>query len=144
MHDATVPLKVAHVLLSNGILNRGDEGARISRFFIAEAIQRLHTHAVNNSVFEGYQVQFPSFPVVEQVEPVKAQFWQLAGITADEGTIKGTYAVHDDIFLDQLGYQKAASPGTAHDFTERPFLVQETSLRPLACGQSNMSNGMPV
>ena len=127
MHDVTFSLKVADVMLNNDILNRGDEGARTSRFFIADVIQRLHKYAVK-TVFEGCQEQFLSFPVAEKVEPVKTQFWRLAGITADEGTIKGTHAVYDDIFVDQLGYQNAASYEAADDFTERLLLIHGDQL----------------
>lgn len=53
---------------------------------------------------------------------------QFAGITADEGTIEGTYAVHDDIFLNQLHLKASDQPGVPDDFSNRLFLVHGDQL----------------
>ena len=104
--NSTISLDFSDVILSDGILNLDRVGKKTSRFFIAEAIQRLHADAVNKSIFAGRSEKFPEFPAIEQLSVSKTQFWQLTGITADEGTITGAYTVNDDILLNQLKLQK--------------------------------------
>ena len=127
MHNPSHPLDVADVMLSDGIQNCTDIGAKTSRFFIFEAVRRLHTESVLQ-IFEKHADQVPAFPVIQTIPPTKTEFWQLAGITANEGTIEGTYAVHDDAFLNQLGFKKGVHPDEDDDFTQRLFLVHGDQL----------------
>lgn len=122
MHNPSHPLSIRDVMLSDGIQNTGSFDTDLSRFFIVEAIERLHGNAVKN-LFKNCADQKPQFPVIDRRPGTRTEFWQLAGITANEGTIEGTYAVHDDIFLQQLGYTKAEQPGLEDDFTNRLFLA---------------------
>lgn len=91
MHDLSMPLKLEDVVLSRGIQGGDTFTHDISTFFIAEAIECLHHDAVTNNVFKQCRDRFPSFPVQHQLPPRETQFWQFAGITADEGTIEGIY-----------------------------------------------------
>ena len=123
MHDSSVPLKLEDIALSRGIQG-GDSFARdVSTYFIAEAIERLHHDAVANNVFKQCRDRFPSFPVEHQLPPRKTQFWQFAGIAADEGIIEGTYQVHVSIFLHQLRLERDDKTGKPSDFPRLLFLA---------------------
>jgi hypothetical protein len=47
---------------------------------------------------------WPAFPTVERLPTCKTAHYGLGPITENEGTINGTYAVIEDIFINQLGY----------------------------------------
>ena len=67
----------------------------------------------------------PSMPVIETIPPRRTRYQQYGAILEDEGTIQGTYNVHDELFLNQGGLG-------VDDFSRRLFLVfgdQLTSLR---------------
>jgi hypothetical protein len=111
IHDPTVPLRLKDVALSPGITGSDGEGSRISCSLIADAIKRLHPVPVA-AVFAGDSASYyPEFPSVERLPARKTKYWMFAGITADEGTIEGTYKVHDDIYLNQLGLHASRCSG---------------------------------
>lgn len=127
MHDPTKLLKLEDIVLSPGIKGQDNFSCDASTFFIAEAIQRLHVNPVKQ-IFSRCLDRFPTFPEIHQLPARKSQFWQFAGIAADEGTIEGTYKVHDNIFLDQLRLNRDTGPGQKNDFSERLFLVHGDQL----------------
>ena len=128
MHNPTRPLQLEDVALSPGITGSDGIGVHISTSLIADAVKRVHGDAIA-SIFSGDEAaQYPSFPTVERLAPRRTQFWQFAGIPADEGTIEGTYQVHDSIFLEQLGLSASDLPNQADDFHERLFLVHGDQL----------------
>jgi hypothetical protein len=76
-------------------------------------------------VFKDASDSFPERPTGKLLPLKKTQFWQLGAIYEDEGTISGTYGVHESIFLKQLGLQAPDDPVSdlKDDFKERLFLV---------------------
>jgi hypothetical protein len=90
MHDVTVPLRLHDIITSPAITRVDDVGPRATRSLIADAIKRLHP-CVNSLFTSNAAASYPTFPAVERLPPRKTRFWQFAGITADEGTIEGTY-----------------------------------------------------
>jgi hypothetical protein len=123
----TVPLHLHDIVTGPAITGVDDVGPRATRSLIADAIKRLHPCV--NGLFTGDAAGwYPAFPSVERLPPRKTRFWQFAGITADEGTIEGTYQVHDDIYLRQLGLKASATPGEADDFSQRLYLVHGDQL----------------
>ena len=118
MRNLSVPLQLRDIVTAPGITGVDDIGPQASRSLIADAIKRLHPAV--STLFAGDAAQlYPSFPSIERLPPRKTNFWQFAGITADEGTIEGTYTVHDDIYLRQLRLRAAATPDEGDDFTKR-------------------------
>ena len=127
MHDSTVPLRLRDIIAGPAISGIDDVGPRASRFLIVDAIKRLHP--VVSSMFAGDAAElYPAFPTIERLSPRKTRFWQFAGITADEGTIEGTYKVHEDIYLRQLGLKASPTPGETDDFSKRLYLVHGDQL----------------
>ena len=101
MHDATVQLDLENIFSSPG-LSEDDEGKDISRALILDAVRRIHGLGVD-CIFEDSNVEPPRMPVFDKLEPKKTKYWQLGAIYENEGTIAGTYRVHDNIFLQQFG-----------------------------------------
>ena len=115
MHDATVQLDPDDIFTSPG-LSEDDEGKEISRALISDAVRRVHGPGVD-CIFEDSDVEAPRMPVFDRLEPKKTRYWQLGAIYENEGTIAGTYHVHDNIFLQQFGLssQEPATPVAATD-----------------------------
>jgi len=127
MRNSSVPLQLRDIVTAPGITGVDDIGPQASRSLIADAIKRLHPAV--STLFAGDAAQlYPSFPSIERLPPRKTNFWQFAGITADEGTIEGTYTVHDDIYLRQLRLRAAATPDEGDDFSKRLYLVHGDQL----------------
>jgi hypothetical protein len=127
MHDPSIPLSAKDIFAGPGIVG-DDTGLLISQHFIAEAVKSVHIAAVDR-IFEGHSDMYPTFPSIDQIELRKTTFWQFGGIFEDEGTIGGTYNVHDNIFLDQLGLTSTddpADPGC--EFRDRLWLVHGDQL----------------
>lgn len=129
MHDPTIPLSVHDIFSAPGISGGdGGIGPDISRGLIADAIKRLHPSAVS-AVFRNNN-HYPTIPCLETIRTNKTSFWQLGAIFEDEGTISGTYGVHENIFLKQLGLQAPEDPtsGTRDDFRDRLWLIHGDQL----------------
>ena len=127
MRNPTIPLRLRDIVTGPAITGVDDIGPQASRSLIANAIKRLHPGV--GSMFTGDAARlYPTFPTIERLPQRKTRFWQFAGITADEGTIEGTYAVHDDIYLRQLGLKAAVTPDEADDFSKRLYLVHGDQL----------------
>jgi hypothetical protein len=69
-------------------------------------------------------------PVYDALAATKTEHWQLGAIYEDEGTIMGTYRVHDNIFLEQLGLKTPDHPDSRlkDDFTTRLWLAHGDQL----------------
>jgi hypothetical protein len=127
MHDPTIPLRVDDIFNSPGI-SGSEHAPTITRALISDAIKKIHTSGVIK-VFMGSD-QYPKMPNIDRIKPEKTEFWQLAAIHENEGTIKGTYGVHTDIFIKQLGLcapDNADSP-SEDTFRDRLFLVHGDQL----------------
>jgi hypothetical protein len=128
MHDSTVPLQLRDIVTGPAIAGGDDVGPQVSRSLIADAVRRLHPGVVG-SIFTGDAADaYPTFPAIERLHPRKTKFWQFAGITANEGTIEGTYQVHDNIYLQQLGLTASATPTNLDDFSTRLYLAHGDQL----------------
>jgi hypothetical protein len=128
MHNPSVPLQLRDILTSPAITGTDEIGVKATRNLIADAVKRLHESAVNSIFDQDTAGLYPSFPSIERLDPSVTKFWQFEGITADEGTIEGTYRVHDDIYLRQLQLTAAARPEQPDDFTHRLYLVHGDQL----------------
>jgi hypothetical protein len=66
-----------------------------------------------NCIFKDSDARMPVYD--DKLEPKATRHWQLGAIYENEGTIAGTYRVHDNIFLQQFGLssQKSATPAAA-------------------------------
>jgi hypothetical protein len=127
MHDPTIPLEYMDIAAAS--LAGSEVDLDISKSLIADAIKRIHTLGVNQ-VFRGNNCnRYPVFPTVSRIPVQKTEFWQFGAIFEDEGTIEGTYDVHKNIFLTQLGLRAPAGPTSQNDdFRERLFLVHGDQL----------------
>jgi len=126
MHHPENPLRIDEIF--DGLSRQGDDtGVQISQFLIANAIRSVHPAAVAR-IFES-TTQYPQMPVLHQIPPKKTKFWQFGGIFEDEGTISGTYRVHDSIFIAQLGLKAPRTPSDRrNDFSRRLWLVHGDQL----------------
>jgi len=129
MHNATERLDVFDIYKSAGVA--GDaHTANITRSLIADAIKRIHGVAVGEVFQDDNTVSYPVMPTFELLPPRKTQFWQFGSIHHDEGSIEGTYGVHESIFLDQLGLRAQENPSEpgSDDFLARLWLVHGDQL----------------
>jgi hypothetical protein len=98
------PLDVADVY--RGCSQR-PHAIEMTRFLIADAIRHIFKNSVD-TIFENSSIPFPDIPKIHILPPTKTREWQLGAIYEDEGTIAGTYNVHESIFIKQLGLQTPA------------------------------------
>jgi hypothetical protein len=85
-------------------LHKDSISADISRYFIADAVQRLYPNAVasvysSTFTFED-EFQMPQLDRIRTNGPMESYI--LGAIPFNEGTLAGTYKVHEEIFLEQL------------------------------------------
>jgi hypothetical protein len=128
MHNPTLPLSVRDIFNAPGINDNDGLGLQITKALIADAIKRLHPTAVG-TVFSSSD-DYPKIPPFQIIDTVKNPFWQFGAIYENEGTIGGTYTVHDSIFLRQLGLNAPDSPEDVltDDFHRRLWLVHGDQL----------------
>jgi len=130
MHDPTIQLDVEDIYSAPGVA--GDDIApQITRSLIADAIKRIHTSGVNRVFRSDDTDSFPIMPRLDVINTHKTRFWQFGAIYEDEGTIQGTYGVHQSIFVDQLRLIAPEDPTdtTAYDdFRTRLWLVHGDQL----------------
>ena len=120
MHDPSIQLSFQEILEGPAI--SGDNtGPDITRTLICDAIKRIHAPGVMK-IFEGINNAF-KMPVIQHIKATTTEFWQLGGISENEGTIAGTYNVHDKIFLKQFDLDKS-DPA----FSNRLWLVHGDQL----------------
>ena len=125
MHDPTIPLDVFDIFNALVISGNDNEvGNDITRSLIVDAIRRVHSSGVQR-VFEHHQERCPQMPIIQQIDTKKTEFWQLGAIYENEGTIAGTYNVHQRIFLNQFGLSSPEDPTSQdhNDFNDRLWLV---------------------
>ena len=128
MHNPTIKLHLHDIFTAPAI--SGDDngiGIRISKSLISDAIEKVHSSAVN-MIFDGSGHTLPRMPEIDLIATNKTKFWQFGAIFEDEGTIAGTYGVHQSIFLDQLRLFAADKPTDLDDFASRLWLVHGDSL----------------
>jgi hypothetical protein len=128
MHDPSIPLQLGEIVSSPAITGGDDIGRLTSIVLIADAIKRVHEDATGRVFGGGNREKYPQFPIIDRLVPEKTVHYQLAGIAQDEGTIEGTYAVHDEIFLEQLQMRAADNPAEDDDFTKRLILIHGDQL----------------
>jgi hypothetical protein len=90
----------------------------LSRYFILNAISQLHP-VVRTSVYSDNV--FPEPPVFETLQAHRTKMFQLGAIFQDEGTLEGTYSVHDEIWKKQFGFEPEGLD--RENFIERLWLV---------------------
>ena len=92
----------------------------LTRYFILNAISQLHP-IVRTTVYrdEG----FPQPPVFEVLSAHQTKVSLLGAIFKDEGTLEGTYDVHDEIWKKQFGFRPDEDESNFKNFSERLWLV---------------------
>ena len=101
-------------ILTASELQRDNIACQISTYFITTAVQILHSEAVN-FIFNDIDNQFPQMPQLELLTSRRTTMQQLGAIFHDEGTIDGTYGVHQDIWIQKLGFKE---DDESHHFDE--------------------------
>lgn len=112
------PLLFNDIISSPG-LRRDYVSQQLSTYFIATAIRKLHSQAVEH-VFDTEPDLFPTVPKLNLLSPKKTSLHQLGAIFHDKGTIEGIYSVHQDIWIHKLGLKEDDESG---DFTQRLWLA---------------------
>jgi hypothetical protein len=110
----------ARSMLLSSQCQRDAASQALTRFFILNAISQLHP-GVRTSVYADDK--FPEPPVFEALPAHRTKVWQLAAIFKDEGTLEGTYAVHDEIWKEQFGFKPDEDESDSKQFSERLWLV---------------------
>jgi hypothetical protein len=129
MHDPTVQLDSLHILNSPAV-NGGDErNPQISIAHIVDAIRRVHSGGLL-SIYRDVEQEPPTMPTFKKLATHKTEFWQLAAIYEHEGSLQGTYGVHDAIYLQQFGLSAPENPrsGEPDDFSKTLRLVHGDAL----------------
>jgi hypothetical protein len=113
-----IPLDHMDVMVSDGMC-RDKAHFQISNFFIAELICGVYPEAVQQLYGNGFDVEYPRLPSLldGRLSPRKTEAYPLGPIIANEGTIGGTYDVHDTIFESQFKLRGETN------FSDRLFLV---------------------
>ncbi|KAF1936991.1 hypothetical protein EJ02DRAFT_478313 [Clathrospora elynae] len=128
MHNPAFPLFLKDVVLGPGITDSDGIGVRITSSLIADAVKRFRPGPVS-TIFNGDAAgQYLGFPSVDWLTAHKMEYRMFAGITADEGSIEGTYKVHDDIFITQSGLKPSDTPDIPDIYANRIFLVHGDEL----------------
>ena len=134
-----VPLDAQSMLLSYQC-QRDEASQALTRFFILNAISQLHPR-VKTTVYDD---KFPEPPVFEALPAHRTKVWQLAAIFKDEGTLEGTYAVHDEIWKEQFGFKPDEDESDSRHFSERLWPVfgdqKTTSLLRTVCSMQKRSS----
>ena len=103
------------LLVDSPAIYKDDTSEQISKALIADAILRYYPDVIEKSF--ATDKRFPRMPVIDVLEPRKYEVHQLGPIFFDEGSLEGTYGVHQDIWLRQLGLDRL------EDFRERLWIV---------------------
>jgi hypothetical protein len=126
MHDPTIQLSPDTILHAPG-LSSDDISVQIQLAHLSAAIERLHPAAICTIFKNKTAGKPPQMPILERIKPVKTEYWQFGSIKENEGTIAGTYKVHDKIFLEQLDL---STPGKVlNDISPPPPSSPPTSPR---------------
>ncbi|KAF1808899.1 hypothetical protein P152DRAFT_517097 [Eremomyces bilateralis CBS 781.70] len=88
---------------------------------VYEALQHVHSTSID-LVFQSQPSTVPAYPEINRLYAGgnATNIHHLRAAPFDEGTIQGTYGVHEDIWIRQLGFQ---SQPPSEDFTNRLWLV---------------------
>lgn len=136
MHDPTIPLKYSDLIEARG-RRRDFFSAQCTNYFIADAIRTVHPDPFNR-LFQGKEELIPKMPEIDRLPPKPVtKLHHLGAIFFDEGTIEGTFQVHNDIWLSKMRF---SDDSTKRDFARRLWLVhgdQKTAelIRSLKSGQ---------
>ncbi|KAF1936288.1 hypothetical protein EJ02DRAFT_387630, partial [Clathrospora elynae] len=128
MHNPAIPLYLKDVVLGPGITDSDGIGVRITFSLIADAVKRLHPGPVSTILNSDAAGQYIDFPSVDRLTARKTEYRMFAGITADEGSIEGTYKVHNEIFIAQSGLKPSDAPDVPDIYANRIFLVHDDQL----------------
>jgi hypothetical protein len=127
MHNPILPLNM-HDIFGSPAISGDNIGVEISRSLISDEIKRIHPSSVKRVFTESDR--YPKMPNIQVLPSRKTKYWQLGAIYEDEGTIQGTYRVHESIFLDQLGLRSPDTPDLSgvDDFSTRLWLIHGDQL----------------
>ena len=116
MLNNTRQLKLDEVVNAAG--NKFDNlQKRISTSFIADAIRCAYPAAVDGIFDSNADIEYPRMPVVDVLPHGRTEHVTLGPILDSEASINGNYRVMENIFLDQLQYNRETA------FNDRLFLV---------------------
>jgi hypothetical protein len=97
IHNLYHQLSIKDILFAPAILGVSNIiSINITRGLIINAIRQVHA--------KGVDLVYPNanyliIPIIERLPTRKTEFWQFGAIPKDEGSIAGTYLVHNNIFL---------------------------------------------
>lgn len=126
MYNPAILLDLLDIYNSPAVGEGDDISTRITTSLISDAIKNLHPTSVYGVFAESDC--YPEMPSIQVLKTNKTRYWQLGAIFEDEGTLSGTYAVHRNIFIDQLRLRKSATPTKYDDFHDRLWLVHGDQL----------------
>jgi hypothetical protein len=119
MHDPSKPLDYKILVESKGF-RRDSFSVQCTNHFIADAIRVIHPGSFNH-IFKGREELIPKIPEIDTLPPKPVtELHHLGAIFFDEGTIDGTYQVHDDIWVSKMKFSD--DPAVA-DFAHRLWLA---------------------
>ena len=129
MHDPTIQLQTMDILNSPAVCGGDDIGPKISTYHIVEAIRKVHSRGLL-VIYKDSELDPPSMPIIDRLRPHKTRFHQLAGIFEHEGSLQGTYGVHEAIYIQQFGLKAPEDPysGEPDDFTNILRLIHGDAL----------------
>ena len=116
MLNNTRQLKLDEVVNAAG--NKFDNlQKQISTSFIADAIRCAYPAAVDGIFNSNADIEYPCMPVVDILPHGRTEHVTLGPILDSEASINGNYRVMENIFLDQLQYNRETA------FNDRLFLI---------------------
>ena len=120
MHDPSKPLDYDDFVEAPSMRRRDLVSVQCTNYFIADAIRTVHPGPFNR-IFQGKEELIPKMPEIDRLPPKPVtELHHLGAIFYDEGTIEGTYQVHDDIWLSKM---KFSDDPAKQDFANRLWLV---------------------
>lgn len=135
MHHPLVPFNVKWIYDAPGIA--GDEHLfKISIFHIHQAIKCLHSKAVKQIyAITNHKKSHPQLrmPVFDVLPPHRTETFQFGACYENEGTISGSYKVHENLFQEQLEFKPpdditAEGAKEPKEYVERLFLIHGDQL----------------
>jgi hypothetical protein len=114
-----VALDSEKMLLSSQF-RRDAASQALTRYLILNAISQLHP-VIKTSAYGDDE--FPKPPVFEILPAHQTKIWQLAAIFQDEGTLEGSYFVHDEIWKNQFGFKPNEDESDSRYFSEKLWPV---------------------
>lgn len=90
----------------------------VSSWLVLDTIRNLFPTEID-SVYKRANLSYPSFPEKKRIKYESSPALYMGAIDQDEGTIEGTYGVHEELFRDLAGFNEKQD----HRFSKRLHLL---------------------